>query len=71
MRDAQPGEPLMGTEIEVLQDAANGLSAEASARRRFRSFHTVKSARRRAAQKLEASTRTHAVAIAWRRGLIE
>lgn len=58
-------------EIEILELLAEGLENDEIARRLFLSPDTVKSHIRRLTQKLGARSRTHAVAIALRRGLLD
>ena len=61
---------LSSREREVLDLLAQGLTGEEAARRLFLSPETVRTHVRNAMEKLEASTRTHAVAIALRQGEI-
>ena len=58
-------------EREILQLLAEGYHTEEVARRIGLSMETVKSDTKRAIAKLQADTRTHAVAIALRRALID
>ena len=72
MTDASPAEqPLSEREREILQLLAEGLHTEEVARRIGLSVETVKSDTKRVIGKLQADTRTHAVAIALRRAIIE
>jgi len=57
-------------EVEVLQHLAHGRSNEETARALFLSVETIKTYVRHVLEKLDAKNRTHAVAIALRRGLI-
>jgi two-component system response regulator DegU len=61
---------LTAAEIEVLRLAADGLSNQEIARQTRQSVETVKLRLRRSFQKLGASDRAHAVALALRRNLI-
>jgi DNA-binding CsgD family transcriptional regulator len=54
-------------EIDVLRDAAEGLTVVESAARHWKSIETVKSQRRSILQKLGAHNMTHAVGITARR----
>src|SRR5436190_20927941 len=72
MTDAVDGEqPLSEREREILQLLAEGFHTEEVARRIGLSVETVKSDTKRVIGKLQADTRTHAVAIALRQALIE
>ena len=62
---------LTAREREILQLLANGLSNVDAAEKLFISQETVKSHVRHILTKLEADTRTHAVAIALRQSIIE
>lgn len=62
---------LTAREREILQLLANGLSNADAAEKLFISQETVKSHVRHILTKLEADTRTHAVAIALRQSIIE
>ena len=68
-RDGQ--EILTGREREILQLLADGMSNADVAQRLFISQETVKSHVRHILTKLEADTRTHAVAIALREAIID
>ena len=57
-------------ELEVLQLAADGLTNKAIARRLAISEHTVKFHMRTLLAKLQAASRTEAVSVAVRRGLL-
>jgi DNA-binding NarL/FixJ family response regulator len=69
--DGIDGGPLSEREREILQLLAEGYHTEEVAQRIGLSGETVKSDTKRAIQKLEASTRVHAVAIALRQAIIE
>jgi len=72
MADGGPSEqPLSEREREILQLLAEGFHTEEVARRIGLSVETVKSDTKRVIGKLQADTRTHAVAIALRQALIE
>ncbi len=72
MTDTVPAEqPLSEREREILQLLAEGLHTEEVARRIGLSVETVKSDTKRVIAKLQADTRTHAVAIALRQAIIE
>jgi RNA polymerase sigma factor (sigma-70 family) len=72
MTDATPAEqPLSEREREILQLLAEGFHTEEVARRIGLSVETVKSDTKRVIAKLQADTRTHAVAIALRQAIIE
>ena len=72
MTDATPTEqPLSEREREILQLLAEGFHTEEVARRIGLSVETVKSDTKRVIAKLQADTRTHAVAIALRQAIIE
>ena len=66
-----PGEILTGREREILQLLADGMSNADVSEKLFISQETVKSHVRHILTKLEADTRTHAVAIALREAIIE
>jgi DNA-binding CsgD family transcriptional regulator len=61
---------LTGVEIEILDDAARGLTVKESAGRRWKSVWTVKAQRRSILSKLGARNMTHAVSLAVLRHLI-
>ncbi len=63
-------DPLTARELEVLQLAADGLTNKAIARRLAISEHTVKFHMRTLLAKLQAASRTEAVSVAVRRGLL-
>jgi DNA-binding NarL/FixJ family response regulator len=65
------GEMLTGREREILQLLADGMSNAEVASKLFISQETVKSHVRHILNKLEADTRTHAVAIALREAIID
>jgi len=72
MTDGGPNEqPLSEREREILQLLAEGFHTEEVARRIGLSVETVKSDTKRVIGKLQADTRTHAVAIALRQAIIE
>jgi DNA-binding NarL/FixJ family response regulator len=72
MNDGAPSEqPLSEREREILQLLAEGFHTEEVARRIGLSVETVKSDTKRVISKLQADTRTHAVAIALRQAIIE
>ena len=72
MNDSTPAEqPLSEREREILQLLAEGFHTEEVARRIGLSVETVKSDTKRVIAKLQADTRTHAVAIALRQAIIE
>ena len=72
MSDGGPSEqPLSEREREILQLLAEGYHTEEVARRIGLSVETVKSDTKRVIGKLQADTRTHAVAIALRQAIIE
>ena len=64
-------EDLTAREIQVLQELANGRSTSSIAQMLFISEHTVKQHLRHVNEKFGAQNRTHAVTIAFRRGLIQ
>ncbi|MFL5827832.1 MAG: response regulator [Thermoleophilaceae bacterium] len=68
---AQAEQPLSEREREILQLLAEGYHTEEIARRIGLSVETVKSDTKRVIAKLQADTRTHAVAIALRQSLID
>jgi DNA-binding NarL/FixJ family response regulator len=67
---APPGEPLTPRELEVLNAMADGVSNKVIARRLGISFHTVKFHVAAVLEKLDADSRTEAVAAGARRGLV-
>src|SRR5436305_379163 len=70
--DGGPSEqPLSEREREILQLLAEGYHTEEVARRIGLSIETVKSDTKRVIAKLQADTRTHAVAIALRQAIID
>jgi two-component system response regulator DevR len=72
MTEGGPAEqPLSEREREILQLLAEGYHTEEVARRIGLSVETVKSDTKRVIAKLQADTRTHAVAIALRQAMIE
>ena len=64
-------QPLSEREREILQLLAEGFHTEEVARRIGLSIETVKSDTKRVISKLQADTRTHAVAIALRQAIID
>src|SRR3954447_13828878 len=72
MTDGADGDqPLSEREREILQLLAEGFHTEEVARRIGLSVETVKSDTKRVISKLQADTRTHAVAIALRQAIID
>jgi DNA-binding NarL/FixJ family response regulator len=72
MTDAMDGDqPLSEREREILQLLAEGFHTEEVARRIGLSVETVKSDTKRVIGKLQADSRTHAVAIALRQAIID
>jgi DNA-binding CsgD family transcriptional regulator len=73
IKDGAPAaeQSLSEREREILQLLAEGYHTEEVARRIGLSVETVKSDTKRVIAKLQADTRTHAVAIALRRALID
>jgi DNA-binding NarL/FixJ family response regulator len=72
MTDVMDGDqPLSEREREILQLLAEGFHTEEVARRIGLSVETVKSDTKRVILKLQADTRTHAVAIALRQAIID
>ena len=72
MTESLDGEqPLSEREREILQLLAEGFHTEEVARRIGLSVETVKSDTKRVISKLQADTRTHAVAIALRQAIID
>jgi DNA-binding CsgD family transcriptional regulator len=67
---ADERKPLSARELEVLALAANGLQNKTMAQQLWLSPETVKAHMGRIRRKLDATSRTHAVAIALRKGLI-
>jgi DNA-binding NarL/FixJ family response regulator len=68
---ARDHDRLSARELEILQLVADGLENEAIAKELFISTETVKSHVRRILQKLGAHSRTYAVAVAFRKQLID
>jgi PAS domain S-box-containing protein len=68
---SRDGTSLSERELEILTLLADGHDNLAIARDLFLSIDTVKSYIRRVLQKLGARSRTHAVALAFRRGLLD
>lgn len=62
---------LTKSELEVLIDAAEGLSTLESATRRHKGRETIKTQRSRVLSKFQARNMTHAVALATANGLIQ
>jgi two-component system NarL family response regulator len=69
-RSAHVASGLSVAEVEILDDAADGLTMLGSAARRHKSIETVKSQRKSILAKLGARNMTHAVAIATRDGIV-
>jgi DNA-binding CsgD family transcriptional regulator len=65
------GKPLSGSELEVLRAAAEGLSAKETAQKLVKSQHTVVAQRRAVQAKLGARNLTHAIALAFRRQVLQ
>ncbi|MEU1309474.1 helix-turn-helix transcriptional regulator [Streptomyces cinnamoneus] len=65
------GAPLTDREIEILEAVSHGRTIAAIAVELFLSQNTVKSHLLRINRKLGARGKTHAVAIAYRRGLLD
>jgi DNA-binding CsgD family transcriptional regulator len=64
------GKPLSKPELEVLRAAADGLSAQETANRLFKSHHTIVAQRRAIQAKLGARNVSHAVALGFRRKIL-
>jgi DNA-binding CsgD family transcriptional regulator len=64
------GKPLSRPELEVLQAAADGLSAKETAAMLTKSEHTVVAQRRAVEAKLGARNLPHAIALAFRRRVL-
>lgn len=58
-------------ELEILQLAANGLSSKQIANQLNLSSHTIDTHNRNVVSKLQATSMKHAIAIGFRRGIIE
>ena len=65
------GKPLSLRELEVLHAAAEGLSAKETAHRLVKSQHTVVAQRRTIQAKLGARNLPHAIALAYRRHVLD
>ena len=65
------GRPLTTTELEVLRAAADGLSAQETAEKLVKSRHTVIAQRRTIQAKLGARNLTNAIALAYRRRVLQ
>jgi DNA-binding CsgD family transcriptional regulator len=65
------GKPLTMPEIEVLQAAAEGLSAKETAEKLVKSQHTVIAQRRAIQAKLGARNLPHAIALGFRRHVLQ
>ncbi|MBA7670695.1 hypothetical protein ES703_78841 [subsurface metagenome] len=61
---------LTSRELDVLRLAAEGCSMEITGQRLFISLNTVREHRKKTLKKLGAINMTHAVAIAFRRGIL-
>ena len=70
LRGPLAGRPLSLPERAVLEAAADGLSARETADRLVKSEHTVIAQRRAAQAKLGARNLPHAIALAYRDGLL-
>jgi DNA-binding CsgD family transcriptional regulator len=64
------GKTLSGPELDVLETAAEGLSARETAVRLAKSEHTIIAQRRAVQAKLGARNLIHAVALAYERGVL-
>nr|BEK68822.1 hypothetical protein KPHV_60490 [Kitasatospora purpeofusca] len=69
--NARPGQPLNRTEIQALQYAADGFTAEQTARRLGISRNTVLDRTQSARRKLSARSTTHAVVLAHQTGQLD
>jgi DNA-binding CsgD family transcriptional regulator len=65
------GRPLTTTELEVLTAAADGLSAQETADKLLKSRHTVVAQRRAIQAKLGARNLSNAIALAYRRRVLQ
>ena len=63
--------PLSATEIEVLQNLADGLGTAEIAASRRTTAQVIKNCTYRACQKLGADNRAHLIAVAFRAGIIK
>jgi two-component system, NarL family, response regulator DevR len=63
--------PLSATEVEVLQNFADGLGTAEIAASRSTSSQVIKNYTYRACQKLGADNRAHVIAVAFRQGIIK
>jgi DNA-binding CsgD family transcriptional regulator len=70
LRRRLEGKPLSEPELEVLRAAAEGLSAQETAERLFKSHHTIVTQRRTIQAKLGARNFPHAVALGFRRKIL-
>ncbi|MFB7671657.1 LuxR C-terminal-related transcriptional regulator [Kitasatospora purpeofusca] len=68
---ARPGQPLTAVEVEALQYAAEGHTAEQTARRLRISRAAVLDRTAAARTKLQARSTTHAVVLAYRTGQLD
>ncbi|MBA2383538.1 MAG: helix-turn-helix transcriptional regulator [Actinobacteria bacterium] len=64
------GRRLTTPELEVLRAAADGLSARETGETLCKSEHTIATQRRAAQAKLGAKNLTHAIALAYKRGIL-
>jgi len=64
------GRPLSQPELDVLRAAADGLSAQETAARLFKSHHTIVTQRRTIQAKLGARNFSHAVALGFRQNIL-
>jgi DNA-binding NarL/FixJ family response regulator len=69
-RPAEPGTPLSDRELQVMRLVAEGLNNAQIGTRMYLAEDTIKRHLSRIFQRLEASTRAHAVALAYQRGLL-
>jgi DNA-binding CsgD family transcriptional regulator len=70
LRTHLEGKPLSEPELEVLRAAAEGLSAQETAQRLFKSHHTIVTQRRTIQAKLGARNFFHAIALGFQRKLL-
>jgi DNA-binding CsgD family transcriptional regulator len=71
LREILVGEPLTQREVEVLEGAARGETAEQTGARVYLAGETVKGYRKRAVAKLDAANITHAVVLAAVQGILD
>jgi DNA-binding CsgD family transcriptional regulator len=70
LRTRLEGKPLSEPELEVLRAGADGLSAQETAERLFKSHHTIVTQRRTIQAKLGARNFSHAIALGFRRKIL-